>query len=138
MKSNETGLLNLKLFFALLKFFLFSCKCSLKWVSIFVVLQKQGLTPEELQQRRAELLNKHQLELSALDRQQSAEEADVEQQALTDWELRCAHEKLELKEKHYKVVRRWLLLKPGSKFELVIILFMPSNNSCQLIMPSLK
>lgn len=65
--------------------------------------QKQGLSADELAQKRAELLNRQQQELSALDRQQASEKGDIERGALSDWELEFAKAKLALKEKHYKV-----------------------------------
>lgn len=70
---------------------------------LYFSLQKQNLSPEELQQRRAELLGKHQQELSALDRKHASEKGDVERGALADCELKFAKAKLALKEKHYKV-----------------------------------
>lgn len=66
-------------------------------------LQKQKLSPEEYRQRRAQLLNKQQLELAELDRRQSEEQKEIERGALTDWEVRYARAKLDLKERHYKV-----------------------------------
>jgi len=65
--------------------------------------QKQALSPDELAARRSELLNQQAAELSALDRQHSAEKGDIERGALADWELAFAKAKLGLKEKHYKV-----------------------------------
>ena len=72
--------------------------------------QKQDLSTEILQERRAELLNKHQQELSALDRRQASEKGDVESGALADCELKFAKAKLALKEKHYKVRLRFYVL----------------------------
>ena len=66
-------------------------------------LQNEGLSPEELHERRTELLNEQQLELSELDRQQASEQKRIEKQALSDWEVQYARAKLDLKEKHYKV-----------------------------------
>ncbi|KAI8480901.1 hypothetical protein Bbelb_413740, partial [Branchiostoma belcheri] len=65
-------------------------------------LENSGVTPEELAQLRAEMLNRQQLELSSLDRRHSQEARQLEQSALSDWELRFAQAKLALKEKHYK------------------------------------
>ncbi|XP_071958404.1 uncharacterized protein [Antedon mediterranea] len=65
-------------------------------------LAKEGLSPEELQQRRASLLNKQQLEMSQLEKELSAEKLQIEQGALSDWELRYARAKLEMKERHYQ------------------------------------
>ena len=62
-----------------------------------------GLSPEEMQYQRTQLLNKQQLELSNLDRKLSEEEREIEKGALTDWEVRYARAKLGVKEKHYKV-----------------------------------
>ena len=60
------------------------------------------MSPEELQQARADLLNRQQLELSGLDRKQAAEQKRIEKGALADWEVRFARAKLDLKEKHYR------------------------------------
>ncbi|KAH3741464.1 hypothetical protein DPMN_048189, partial [Dreissena polymorpha] len=65
-------------------------------------LLKQGLSPDELAAKRAELLNQQAQELSTLDRQQAEEKGDIERGALADWELRFAKAKLAAKEKHYK------------------------------------
>jgi hypothetical protein len=66
-------------------------------------LQKKGLSPEELQHQRNQLLNQHQLELSSLDKKLFAEEQDIEKGALADWEVEYAKAKLNMKEKHYRV-----------------------------------
>ena len=68
-----------------------------------LIFQKENLSPEEYQQRRDQLLNKQQLELSDLDRQLAEEQKEIERGALRDWEVRRARAKLDLKEKHYKV-----------------------------------
>ncbi|EDO39341.1 predicted protein, partial [Nematostella vectensis] len=65
-------------------------------------LESERLSPEELQQRRAQLLNQQQLRRSAMDKKHSEERRKIQQGALTDWEVRFARAKLELKEKHYK------------------------------------
>ena len=41
--------------------------------------------------------------MSALERKQANEKNAIQKNALSDWELRYAQAKLELKEKHYKV-----------------------------------
>lgn len=41
--------------------------------------------------------------MSSLERKQTAEKNSLQKNALSDWELRYAQAKLELKEKHYKV-----------------------------------
>lgn len=61
------------------------------------------MSPEELHQRRTELLNEQQLELSELDRRLADEQRKIEKRALADWEVQYARAKLDLKEKHYKV-----------------------------------
>ena len=48
-------------------------------------------------------MNHQQLEMGELDQRQRQEQLDIEQNALTDWELSYARAKLDLKEKHYKV-----------------------------------
>ena len=68
-----------------------------------MLFQKENLSPEEYQQRRDQLLNKQQLELSDLDRQLAEEQKEIERGAFRDWEVRRARAKLDLKEKHYKV-----------------------------------
>ena len=65
--------------------------------------QKKGLSPEEYQHQRTQLLNRQQLETADLERRLSEEEQDIERGALTDWEVQYARAKLDLKEKHYKV-----------------------------------
>ncbi|XP_033122761.1 uncharacterized protein LOC117121631 [Anneissia japonica] len=65
-------------------------------------LAKEGLPPEELRQRRASVLNKQQIEMSQLEKDLSAEKHEIEQGALSDWELRFARAKLEMKERHYQ------------------------------------
>ena len=66
-------------------------------------LEKQQLSPEELQQRRAQLLNQQQLRQSALDRKHADQRKQIEHGLQSDWEVRFARAKLELKEKHYQV-----------------------------------
>lgn len=66
-------------------------------------LEKQQLSPEELQQRRAQLLNQQQLRQSALDRKHADQRKQIEHGVQSDWEVRFARAKLELKEKHYQV-----------------------------------
>lgn len=67
------------------------------------VQQREGLSPEDYEQRRAMLLNKHQLQLGDLDKRQAEEQKAIERGALADWELRFAHAKVDQKDKHYKV-----------------------------------
>ena len=62
----------------------------------------EGLSTEELQQRRGQLLNQQSIELSSLERKQAEEKKSMQRGALSDWELRYARAKLELKERHYK------------------------------------
>ena len=71
-----------------------------------VGLQKKNLSPDEYQYQRTQLLNRQQLELSDLDKKLADEERNIEKGALTDWEVRYARAKLDLKEKHYKVRRK--------------------------------
>ena len=73
-------------------------------------LDSQDLGAEELQQRRAQLLNRQQIEQSGLDRRQADEKKQIQHGALSDWEVRFARAKLELKEKHYKVCNKFVLL----------------------------
>ncbi|XP_071497013.1 uncharacterized protein [Diadema antillarum] len=65
-------------------------------------LAKEDLTAEQRQQRRAALLNKQQIELNKLERELAEEKKGIEKGALSDWELRYARAKLELKERHYQ------------------------------------
>lgn len=69
-------------------------------------LENENLLPEEYQQRKAQLLNKQQLELSALERKHSEEMRRLKTSATADWEVRYARAKLELREKHYQVKRK--------------------------------
>lgn len=71
-----------------------------------------GLSPEELQYQRTQLLNKQQMEVSDLDRKLAEEEREIEKGALSDWEVRYARAKLNLKEKHYKV---WCQIRAATK-----------------------
>ena len=80
-------------------------------------LDSQDLGAEELQQRRAQLLNRQQIEQSGLDRRQADERKQIQHGTLSDWEVRFARAKLELKEKHYKVCNKFVLL-------LIIIIIM--------------
>lgn len=66
-------------------------------------LEKQSLSPDDLQQRRAQLLNQQQLRQSALDKKHAEERKQIQHGVLSDWEIRFARAKLELKEKHYQV-----------------------------------
>lgn len=66
-------------------------------------LESEDLTPDELQQRKAQLLNKQQLEQSGLERKQNEEIRKLRTTATADWEVRYARAKLDLKEKHYEV-----------------------------------
>ena len=66
-------------------------------------LEKQKLSPEELQQKRAQLLNQQQLRQSSRDKKQADERKQIQNGVLSDWEIRFARAKLELKEKHYQV-----------------------------------
>lgn len=80
-------------------------------------LEKQQLSPEELQQRRAQLLNQQQLRQSALDKKHAEQRKQIQHGVLSDWEVRFARAKLELKEKHYQVCghKSWkILLLSGS------------------------
>ena len=87
---------------------------------IHLIFPKENLSPEEYQQRRDQLLNKQQLELSDLDRQLAEEQKEIERGALRDWEVRRARAKLDLKEKHYKV-RLIVSIQhlPGIWFDLI-------------------
>ena len=49
--------------------------------------------------------------MSQLERKQLAEKKALQKDALSDWELRYAQAKLELKEKHYKVIWAFSLSK---------------------------
>lgn len=66
-------------------------------------LEKQHLSPEDLQQKRAQLLNQQQLRQSALDKKHAEQRKQIQHGVLSDWEVRFARAKLELKEKHYQV-----------------------------------
>lgn len=61
------------------------------------------MDPEELQEKRAELMRQHEQELAEMERKHASEKSSVEQGALADWELGYAKAKLALKERHYKV-----------------------------------
>ena len=50
-------------------------------------LQRQNLTPEEMESARASLLNQQQLELADLERRQQRELNEAQQAALSDWEV---------------------------------------------------
>ncbi|XP_033646870.1 uncharacterized protein LOC117306372 isoform X1 [Asterias rubens] len=65
-------------------------------------LSKKDLSPDEMEQKKAALLNQQQLELSKLEREFAQEKRDIEQGALADWELRYARSKLSMKERHYQ------------------------------------
>ena len=54
-------------------------------------------------ERRAALLNRQQLELSALDQRLQEDEGQVQRNAAADWEVAFSRDKLALKERHYKV-----------------------------------
>ena len=62
------------------------------------------MDPADLQQKRAQLFNEQQLEKSALEKKHADEKKATQRNALSDWELKYAQAKLELKEKHYKVI----------------------------------
>ena len=66
-------------------------------------LESEDINSDEFQQRKAQLLNKQQLEQSALERKQNEELRKLKTSATGDWEVRYARAKLELKEKHYEV-----------------------------------
>jgi hypothetical protein len=68
-----------------------------------VVTQKENLTPEEMAEKRAALLNRQQVELSDLDRRLQEDEGQVQRTAAADWEVAFARDRLSLKERHYKV-----------------------------------
>ena len=69
---------------------------------IFSVID-EDLSPDELQQRRTQLFNQQQLQMSALEKKHAGERKNAQKNAVSDWELKYAQVKLELKEKHYKV-----------------------------------
>ena len=69
---------------------------------IFSVID-EDLSPDELQQRRAQLFNQQQLQMSALEKKHAGERKNAQKNAVSDWELKYAQAKLELKEIHYKV-----------------------------------
>jgi hypothetical protein len=73
-------------------------------------LESENLPSEEYQQRKAQLLNKQQLQLSALERKHSEELRKLKTSATADWEVRYARAKLELKEKHYQVMKDILII----------------------------
>lgn len=73
-------------------------------------LEKQHLSPEDLQQKRAQLLNQQQLRQSALDKKHAEQRKQIQHGVLSDWEVRFARAKLELKEKHYQVSGLYLYL----------------------------
>lgn len=66
--------------------------------------QQQALSPEELAEHRATLLNRHQVELAELKHRLSEDEREAQQAAASDWEVSFARDKLALKERHYKVM----------------------------------
>ena len=76
-------------------------------------LGRQDLSAEELQQRRAQLLNRQQIEQSSLDKRQNDERKHIQHGTVSDWEIRFARAKLELKEKHYKVCRLYTVTFAG-------------------------
>ena len=49
--------------------------------------QKQKLSPEEYESERAALLNQQQLEVAELEKRQNREQMELEQSALSDWEV---------------------------------------------------
>ena len=61
------------------------------------------MDPDELAMRKAELLNKHQMELQALEQLRDKEQKEVERGAQRDWEVRKARAELDLKQRQYKV-----------------------------------
>ena len=71
--------------------------------AVVVLIQKQALSPEEMAERRAALLNRQQMELSQLDQRLQEDESQVQRTAAADWEVAFARDKLALKERHYKV-----------------------------------
>ena len=52
-------------------------------------LQRQNLTPDEMESARASLLNDQQLEMSDIERRQQRETNEAQQAALSDREVRC-------------------------------------------------
>ena len=50
-------------------------------------MQKQNLSPDEYQSRRAALLNEQQLEVAELEKRRGAEQLQLEQTATTDWQV---------------------------------------------------
>lgn len=74
----------------------------LKHYSVYL-FQKQALSPEELAESRARLLNRQQMELANLQRRLAEDENEAEKGAALDWEVSLARDKLALKERHYKV-----------------------------------
>lgn len=61
------------------------------------------LSESALEQKRLELLNKQQMDLSKLDQRFAGERRLLEESAGTDLGARHARAKLELREKHYQV-----------------------------------
>lgn len=98
--------------------------------------QKKGLSPEEYQHQRTQLLNRQQLETADLERRLSEEEQDIERGALTDWEVQYARAKLDLKEKHYKVRDNYLLISVvvivSHCFFLPIVIIYDHKSSCTI------
>ena len=70
---------------------------------LFIVVLGEDLSPDELQMRRTQLLNQQQLQMATLEKGQQNEKSSMQKGAMSDWELRYAKAKLELKEKHYMV-----------------------------------
>ena len=66
-------------------------------------LEKQQLSPEDLQQKRAQLLNQQHLRQSSQDKKHAEQRKQIQHGVVSDWEIRFARAKLELKEKHYQV-----------------------------------
>ena len=89
-------------------------------------LDKQKLSAEDLQQKRAQLLNQQQLRQSALDKKHADERKQIQHGVVSDWEVRFARAKLELKEKHYQVGETNNLpfqKRNGSKRSFIFLLY---------------
>lgn len=65
---------------------------------------EDGVSPEDFQHRKAQMLNAQQLQLSFLERKYNEQLKRIKTSATADWEVRYARAKLELKEKHYQVM----------------------------------
>lgn len=75
-------------------------------------LQKKGLSAEEHLQQREQILQQHKNDLDDLERNLANERQEAERTALMDWEVQYARAKLNLKERHYKVIAILLFTYP--------------------------